>query len=62
LGFLSVMVRAAAGRPVRMRDVVFILVFEWRAMPATSRTWLLVIGMERFLTRLTTTAVLEATN
>jgi hypothetical protein len=42
--------------------VVFILVFEWRAMPATSRTWLLVIGMERFLTRLTTTAVLEATN
>ena len=26
LGFLSVMVRPAAGRPVRTRDVVFILV------------------------------------
>jgi hypothetical protein len=37
LGFLSVMVRAAARLPVRMRDVVFIFfACEWRAVPATS--------------------------
>ena len=51
-GLVDVMLRNAAGRPVRSMDVVFIVVLQWRARPAVSAD----VGIERFSIRLTTAA------